>query len=380
METNAEAATAGSIPRTKSGLPLYEVVKNKDGVEFKIINFNNPDVCPNEGTIVIEAIRKKDFERQRSTNFSVSVAKDKATDIHYGIFIGFYKDGSPKFQTINLNMLNVFDRAVPIERKKACILLKSSFVEGSPNAIHRHTYFRVVDKEKAAGEGIKRIKDGQRALMIAQGLYGEELANYGRNLGIDPTIMSALTLEYEVLKRAKDNPAEFLLVHENPNREILTVLRRALETRVVENDLTVGYKFQGYVFGHNEDLAIKFLKENPDILTSIDVRSKEKVSDTIKIMSKQTTSSVPRSDAEIELELLKKELEKQKEINAQLAAGKIREEISQEVLTPEVAEFKELLKKAESLKMKGLHLYKATPDSMKKLRDKIAEKEAAKKN
>jgi hypothetical protein len=373
----AEATNTVGIPRTKSGKPLYIVFRNNDGLEFKVANLDNPDVCPTEGIVEYEAIKKRDFERMRTTDFSCPAVLDKASGLYYGEFNGFTKSGQPKWKRFPLGMINVFDRTIPAEARKACILSKSPIVVDSPNLSHniKHHLFRVVDKDKAAHNEIMRIEKGQRAVTIAKGLHGQELFDYARNLGFDPNHMSYTMVQAEVLKKAEKEPAEFLSVHENPNLGIITVFNRALQTGVIEHDLTVGYKFHGYTFGHTFDLAVKFLQDHSDVLTTIDLRSKEKISQSEKIMKGNSSSmSAAKDDKDIELEVMKKELEALKKQNADLAASKIRETVGEDSISnPLEKEFNELIAEAKTLKFKGLHLYKPNRDSMDKLKAKLAE-------
>lgn len=367
-----QTTAQGGIPTTKNGKPLYTSYKNKDGVEFKVINFDNEDVVPNKGIVEFEAFKKQDFQRLRDTKFACPVVKDVATGIFYGLFNGFHPNGDPKWTDIPLNMINVYDRSIPSEAKKAFILANSPLVEGSPNAkMQRLIKFRLVDKEKAASEKIRKIADGKRALTIAEGLYGEALFNMARDLGLN-TNSSVTMLTAEVSEYALENPTEFLKIAEHPNREVITIINKALDTHVLEENATTGMiTYNGAPLGHNIDWVIKYLLDNPTVKIAINMKATEKQAETVKAMqvnkSEVVDSSVPNN---LEVEKLKAELARlQAEKDAILAQKSIP--ATSNPLEQELEELKAEAKQIGGNLVKGLHTFKATPESIAKLKQKI---------
>lgn len=373
MET-AEAPIKGGIPTTQpSGLPAYVIYKNKHGVEIKVANFDNPDVCPNSGIVEFEAIKKKDFDTFRDTKFSCPLTRDAKTGIFYGILNGFYDNGDPRWVHFPLGVSNIYDRSIPTEAKRACILSKSILVEGSSNAIPRMVKFRLVDKEKVAHQKIKKINDAKRALGLAEGLHGEDLVNMGRNLGINVDNISVTMLMSEVMGRAQDNPLEFLQIIEHPDRDIITVLNRAVDTKVVENEIGKGYTYGGSPIGHNFDFAVDFLRKNRDIMSVIDMKSRGAVAGGEKAMAKE----VPQTKESPEVEALRKQLaESQAKIDALTKAPSLTEGSSTytTIYNPLEQELADLLVKAKAKKLRGLHMYKANETSIAKLKQAIADK------
>ncbi len=376
MET-ALATAQGGIPTTPtSKKPLYTVYKNKHGVEFKVINFDNEDVCPNRGIVEFEAFKKQDFQRLRDTNFGCPVVKDDATGIYFALFNGFQENGDPKWQHFPLTMINVYDRSIPTEAKRACILANSYMTMGSPNAkLTRLIKFRLVDKEKAATEKIKKIQDSKRALLVAEALYGDGLINMARDLGISIN-SSVTTMTSEVLEYAQEKPIEFLQIAEHPNREAITVLNKALDTRVVENDLTKGYTYNGAPLGHNFEWAVKYLLDNPTVMVSINMKSTERANESLKSMSVNVAeikdSSVPNNE---QMEALQKQLAEMKVQNEALLKSKA-ESGKDKTLPPLEKDLEDLKAEAKAIGgnlVKGLHTFKATPESIAKLKAKIAE-------
>lgn len=372
MEANAIAK--GGIPTTKSGLPAYVEYTNKHGVTIKVANFKNPDICPDKGIVKYEAWKKQDFNRLRDTQFLCSVAKDKTTDILYGIFKGFDNQGNPQWQHFPLGMINVYDRSIPSEAQKACILAMSPMTEGSPNYFHKVGVFRLVDEEKAAIEKINKITVGKRALNIAEGLYGEELLSACWAMDINTDNISVTMMTATLLESVQSDPEKFIRAWEHPNREAINVLNKALNTRVIENDIAKGvYSYNGSVIGHNYDFAVKFLVDNPAIMAVINAKAVGKQADSIKAMEPIVKdSSVPNNS---ELEELKKRLAEAEAKNAELL---LKSEIdatsgvkSASPLEQELEELKVQARKIGGNMAKGLKFFIATPESIAKLRDKI---------
>jgi hypothetical protein len=265
----AKAIAEGGIPTTKCGLPAYVEYTNKHGVTIKVANFKNPDICPNKGIVRYDAWKKQDFSRLRDTQFQCSVSRDKATEILYGIFKGFDNQGNPQWQHFPLGMVNVFDRSIPSEAQKACILAISPMTVGSPNYYPKVGVFMLVDEEKAAMDKIHKISTGTRAIEIAKGLYGEELLTMCWNMDINTSNSSVAMMTAELLERTQNDPDKFIRAWEHPNKDAINVLNKAVNTNVVEYDFSKGYTYNGAPLGHNFDFTVEFLKKNQGIMASI---------------------------------------------------------------------------------------------------------------
>jgi len=370
MEANATAT--GSIPRTKSGLPAYVVHTNKNGVSFKIANFENPDVCPNKGIVEYEAIKRKDFERIRDTNFACPIVKDPVTEIIYGVFNGFHNNGDPKWINFPLGMLNVWDRSVPTEAKKACILSKSPMTLGSPNQAFRRDLvkFRLVDKEQVAVDKLKKINDAERALAHAKGLGGQKLLDMALNLGINALGASITMITVEVMERAQNDPVGYLKVAENPNIEAISILNKAVDTRVVEIDTHKGYTYKGAPLGHNFDFSIDFLLKNREVLAIIDMASRDAAEQGKKSMKVEEVAE----DSSAEIAKLRKQLADAQAEKEALLASKTESGGNEPEYNPLKAKLDELLVIAKEKKLRGLHMYKPNEASIAKLEQAIADK------
>lgn len=368
----ATATATGSIPTTnKSKLPAYVVHTNKNGVSFKIANFDNPEVCPNQGIVEYEAIKRKDYERIRATNFACPIVKDPITEIYYGIFNGFHNNGDPRWINFPLGMINIYDRAIPTEAKKACIMSKSPMTLGSPNQAFRRELvkFRLVDKEKVAVDKLKKISDGKRALVHAEGLAGQKLYDMALNLGINTLGASLTMVTVEVMERAQTDPTGYLKVADNPNIEAISILNKAIDTRVVENDSHKGYTYKGATLGHNFDFALDFLLKNREMLAIIDMASRDAAE-----QGKKASAPVVAEDSGAEIAELRRRLAESEAKNSELVKAKSVVAETETAYNPLQEELDELLVIAKDKKLRGLHMYKPTPESVAKLKQAIADK------
>lgn len=359
----------------KRKLPT-KIMKDGNGMEIKIIDLEDDNLMPRQGQIIFESLKKA--ARFPTQSYPYSCTKDIQSEAMVGIPIGIHhKSKEIIWQKLNLNALNIFDLSVPSDRKKAIVLRYSSIVEGSPNlstniACH---WFREHDSEKAAYLEIKRIDDAQRALTIAKGLYGDELADMARNMGIMPEVVSLPILTAEVMKVAEKRPHEFLELYESPNRQYVTILKRALDTGLVSFNSMDGHRYNGNHIGMYENNVYEYFRKYPDVADALEMKSKDKLNESEKAMAKQKPTS-SRSDLDIELALLKKQLAETQSKLQEASAKNIREDLNDEITAPKdlTLELEKLKEEASELGLgKGLHHYKPTEDSISKLKVKIAE-------
>lgn len=372
------------IERSSTGIDVaniqlpYVTIKDGYGIEHKVIDFESDKLLPRSGVIVFESMRKN--SRNPVQTYSYTCTKDTQSEVMVGICTGVdNRTKDLRWLRMNLSGLNTFDLSVPIERKKAIVLLWSSIVEGSPN-LSRNSgahIFRVHDAEKAANIEIKRITDGRRAIDVAMSLYGEELYNMARNLGIMTETTSLPILTSEVLKRAESNPSQFLQIWDNPHREYVTILNRCTNTGVITFDSLDGYHYDGRFLGHNEPAVYEYFKKYPDVTSALDIKSREKLKQSEKAMAAAEPLK-NKTDIATENAILRKRLADMEQMLKQQSADSIRESISDEseadpILVNELEAVKEEARKIGGNYAKGLHHFKPTRESIDKLKEKIAQ-------
>ncbi len=377
-----EEITSG-VNVAKKGLP-WKIMKDGNGMEVKIIDFDKcgEDIMPTHGQILFEATKKSArIIGAKIIGYGYSCGKDILSECMVGIPTGIHpKSKEIIFQRLSLFPLNTYDLSVPMQRKQAIVLRYSYIVIGSPNlsanmACHM---FREHDVEKAAYLDIQRIEDAQRALSIAKGLKGEELADMARNMGIMPEVVSLPILTAEVLKAAEKRPNEFLEIYESPNRQYTTILKRALDVGLIEFNPMNGYLYNKQYIGQYEPNVYEYFKKFPDVAEAIDLKSKASLKESEKAMAKEAPTT-SRKDVDIENALLKKQLAEMQAKLQEASAKNIRTELADEKEPNVELEITLEKLKAEASELglgKGLHHYKATEDSIGKLRAKIEEAKA----
>lgn len=360
---------------------IFYIMKDGKGMEHKIINLDNPKICPREGVIEIEAFKKQNLERSLDYNVKIGTIVDKKTGIIWGIPVGINKtSGDIMFQKITLKTQTYFDRSIEGQAKQCAIVLNSKIVEGSPNlpANSRPT-FKVRNKEEQAKKNLDKKALAVQAYEIASKLYGEELRDIARNLGIMPDAYSETVLSSEVVERAFANPDVFMSVWKDPNREFVTILKKACECNIIENNLQIGYLYNGFNLGKTEGQAVHCLKEKPDLAASIAVQTKARKEESLKAMQTpvyRTLSNVIPAEKEPVHNDELAELRKQNQMLMELLQKQNAKPVEQ-VTEPAVGdedEMKALRKRANDLKIPGANAPKMKKET---LLAKIAEAEAA---
>lgn len=349
-----------------AGIPYFEM-EDGMGMKHRIVDTDRYEL-PTQGQLVFECTKRG--ERVIENSYQIGMTLDQGSGVSFGIPIGIDpRSKQIKWMPIPIRSLMVFDLSLPNDRKKAIMLQRSNLCEGSPNLSQNMKLhvLRLHDSEKAAQNDIKRVMDGQRAVSIAMGLFGEELLNTARNLGIAIESTSVGVLTAEVLKAAEKRPAEFLAIHENPHREKITILKRCIDTGIINHDAFAGYTYLGRPVGHNEPEFIEYLIKHPDLIMTFDMKSKEKLSQSAKAMAK--APAVSKTDLETENAILKKQLAELKELNSAQSAKEIREDDY-----TLVDELEKLKSEATILGINPIHVYKPTVESIAKLKEKIEKK------
>lgn len=345
QENNAKGAQ-------KASLPFY-IQEDGHGTKHKIIDLTDENICPREGVIIFHALDRKN--KSRVTDMPFKACKDKESGVWIGIYTGVDERKNLMWLPIYLGISTIFNREDKNDAEKVACLLRSNIVEGSPNLSQniKIPFFRVHDEVKAATLTIKRIQDGQKAVSLAASLFGEDLENQARNMGINTSHSNHAIMLAEVMTRAEKSPAEFLKIWENPHRNYITTFYRGIETGIITHDPISGYYFKGIPLGVNEAFVVDYFNKYKDIASTIDALSKERLS-----QSSTKTTKVIVEDPE-KAALLRR--------IAELEASKEEPNL--------VKELEEEKEKAKKLKIQGAHLHKPNRESIDALKQKIKDAE-----
>jgi len=256
---------------TTSDFIEYE---DKHGFKTKVVNFDNPKMCPRKGVIDVQAIRITNRHENRK---SFSITKDHQTGIFYGIPTGIDpKSGELKFQRVILYNSLQLNLSNPLDAKLWTVIRYSEFLEGSPNARGKAEY-KVFDREKEAEIVIVENKSKRKAALIIDNMQPLEMYDMARNCGLSVENDSPALVQSLLYKKSENNPKEFLEIYDNVNRPILTVFKRGLVTGLIRFDVNRGYIWkESLPLGGNDSAVVKYLHSNISLLVTMDQETKER--------------------------------------------------------------------------------------------------------
>ena len=374
MET-LEASVQGKTNTASKGsedAPYFIEIADGFGTKIKVINFENPGLAPFEGHInLIPIVTTSRHENKASLR--------KAYDRKNGVIIGipnFINPESKQWEYLKIQLTDSesYDLSDPLDRKKWIVLKHSRFVEGSPYASpnKREITYRVEDKNKEAELFLARRTAKRKAETLADGLFGENLIDMARVLGFAVENMSTPILHKEVIEFAEKNPVKFIELYDSPTRPFAIVLKRALATGVITNAPPHGIMYGAIPIGVNEQLAINYLQEYPQISQAIDMLSRKQESDSVKAMAKRETIPVKdEKDAilaqrDAEIQALNERL---KALTTEKITGQLDTDLQLSSLKDEELESLRLRAKALGVKNPGVY-------GKEKLTAKVKELEA----
>ena len=374
----------------------FIIVRDGNGGEITLLNLENDELAPREG--IIELVPMKLSKSLRGTlrhenRATMTSIRDKATGWLIGIPLAGYqgRDKEIKFERLIVQGAEFLDLSIPKQRLKWICIKNGPFLKGSPNfQSQSKTIYEAVDRERQATEFHLNRKNKRKASEIAESLHGQELIDMclALNLG-SPKTMSTSQLEMAIINFAentnktngKTGAEIFLEVYNSDTRLELTILNRAITTGVVTLTRTDGYTFNGVPLGFSEFEAVQFMKKSPQLLNSIDLRSKN-INDNTEQAFAKTEVPVVKDEKDAVIERMQKEMA---EMQARLSkANEIAADVVAEKVVNEVdSELGGLIAEAKRLGIKAPHLIGRNDDELvrkQKIRDKISEVNASAKN
>lgn len=335
----------------------YIVVKDGSGFEFKYANFNKPGFVKREGIVEIKQMKQNltaDGRRKHNQEVRFKRYTDGATGLLWGIPKGVNAG------TKNINHEEIVlegDMMFDLKNKKDAVLcaliLNSPFVEGSPNQVGKPLY-KVYSKEAEAQKSVDKRSMRRKCEDIIESLLKQDkkvLEEMARNIGVNVEANKyGSMLVDEVYRIMENDPRKFLDIYNNPNREYITVLNRALSKGIVKEDFSTGSFMYGAIhLGYSKDAAIAHLVETPSMASTINVQCDAVDKGTAKSMERYSQDT--SKDDEIA------------KLKAQLAAeqakySKVESTITAEQKQEDSEEYSALLERAKELKIKGAHFIK----------------------
>ena len=209
--------------------------------------------------IEIKAIKTR---REKEISKVVKFAKDPLTGIYYGIVVGKYDDGNPKFRGILLTDHNTLDLSNDNEAKMYAVLRMHPCVLGNPVGGLEPT-FEVVDQDKIAKEKMRKGIDLKKALDIIVAMRGTDVLPFARYLGLPiPTNPTVKILKGSIMDMAIDNPLEFDRKYNEPLRKTYELLATAKATKVVTYDVERGHYLGSLPLGYSVPEVVRTLEQD----------------------------------------------------------------------------------------------------------------------
>ena len=337
----------------------YIIVKDGNGAETKIVNLANEKYCPRKGFIEIEAMRKSNKHENVKM---IRKIRDKKTNLFYGIPTGINTETKElQFKAIWIDNKMLFDLSIPDQAMACAIILNSQYIEGSPNQQGR-SLWKVIDKEVLAHKEINKRTLRRQAELIIESLSGSALEEAAINLGINVDAnRSVFMMTNEIYRVMELDPKKFIELHNNPEREYISVFNKAVAKGFIVNDVLTGNYIYGNIpLGHNKEMAIKFLVDNTGMATTLNAKCDMQDAESRKSMEiKQESAQSQSKEAEMQKKIM--------ELEAELAKNKKVEEfkdpfasmesaVSEETKKDSAEVMADLKARAKELGIKGFAL------------------------
>ena len=273
MSKAASASNGQALSKKAIEIPLYKIVKGPDNREYRVINFDNPDMCKRTGLIEIEVIRKK-----LEPEIKFSNAYDPDLDLYYGEILGYETNTkNPIWRQYSiLAYYKTYDLTKKADSIEWKILSMQSFLIGSPFAKGR-PLIKKYDRESEAIKAIQESTIKAKAIEIInkQIPLNEMMDIYRVVKGSNPDGLSPVRLQYELIKAAESKPEEFYNAYMLKNKNLLVIFKRAEVYGLISSDID-GFKYMGQILGITQTAALEYLEKNPAILQKLDSDSRIK--------------------------------------------------------------------------------------------------------
>jgi hypothetical protein len=351
-----ENTPTNDTARGGSGQAKYVITKDGFGNEVRHLNFDNEEVCKREGIIQLVPL-KTTSRHQNNVGFrSIWDRKNQAM-----IGIPLHIDEQSKkwvYQKINLIDSETFDLSNREDAMKWAVVQHCQFLEGSPNLKDKPIY-KVVDKEREAALRLAKRSIKRNAERIAEGLFGAQLFDMARSIGISPEQNSITTLSDAVITFAETNSVKFMEIWDSPTRKELFIIKRAIAVGIIEQDPMNGFMYGGISLGATEPIAVQFLRDNQNISNAIDSLTAAKEQSSEKSMKRDTESAKIEDAKDAVIAKLQAEMAALKEYNEKISKKELTDMLSKDVVkTINDPEHEELINEAKALGIKGYALMK----------------------
>ena len=218
------------------------------------------------------------IDEKKLLNLTFTCFKDPKTGVWYGIPIGENdENGRPVFRRVTIagrRMYYLENEEDAIEWalvKRHPSVLNSPLQNGKP-------ILKIYDRKKEATVRLSKIRRGAEAVDIALNkLAGNELFDFARTIGVSPENNDLEVVAQLVAEKAQRDPDDFMDRYSNINRSVSEIINRARAAGLIAYKLDTGLVYkESYPLGSSDIAAIAHLKDNPKLLETINIESKQK--------------------------------------------------------------------------------------------------------
>lgn len=337
----------------KNTTDFYIEVKDGYGNIERQLNFDNPKVCPRRGLIELIPLKER-------RGFDNRVMFRRKLDKETGTWIGIPTHIDPKEKVFNYRLITIvgrrtFDLSNDNDAKEWACIRYSPYLEGSPNQDRNSPpIYKVYDKEQQAQETLTKTKFKRKASVVADGLNGQDLDDMMRACGLGIIGLSETMKQAAIIQFAEQEPETFLKHWESPTRQEAFVLKQAVDFDIVQQDMNIGFVYRNLLLGLNEQEAVGYLKNHPNVSTAIEtlvLQKKEESARSNKVVDfKAQVTDADLQAANDRIRLLEAQIEAQAKKSIEVSVGKSLDGDSPD---PELDTLKA---RAKELKIKGWHL------------------------
>ena len=193
------------------------------------------------------------IDEKKLLNLTFTCFKDPKTGVWYGIPIGENdENGRPVFRRVTIAGRRMY------------------YLENEEDAIE----WALVKRHPS----VSKIRRGAEAVDIALNkLAGNELFDFARTIGVSPENNDLEVVAQLVAEKAQRDPDDFMDRYSNINRSVSEIINRARAAGLIAYKLDTGLVYkESYPLGSSDIAAIAHLKDNPKLLETINIESKQK--------------------------------------------------------------------------------------------------------
>jgi len=299
-------------------MELFNFLKNRAVVP-------NLDLCDfsemkTKGIITIEAVKKKNGVKTKEIFRSFTVP---ATGITYGIPTSIDKEGFFTFRRIVIEDGRNYDLSNRADALEYFLIQNWFKTMGSKYENKAISNWKIVDIEHESEMFIREEERKQTMRETIMSMNDAEISDFARVLGYDPDVNSMIVIRRQVVERSyTDDKTIKMLLQDKRKLEILKIFKRALATRIILQEASGGYKYNGVNLGYNDDEVANNMgkKEFMETLAIIDRSSKEN-DKTLSRIASAVSSSKPVDN----IKLVGLEMEAKDNINKAIDAEIIKQ-------------------------------------------------------